>query len=282
MELQKRRTLVLSVILGLLCLPNLSHAQAIYGSIYGTVADKAGAVIPNATVTVTDESKGTSVEAQSNGSGDYTVQHLIPDTYDIKVTVGGFKAFEQKGIVVAADSSVKVDASLEVGGESETVTVNADTVPELKADRADVSTVFAEKTVADLPLANRNFTSLQLLLPGAQQLGWSHAADENPQGSQQIQIDGQAFGGVAYELDGTDNQDPDPRHHCRQSGSRRDYSKPRSRRKTSTPNSARLFRRWLPCKPSQARITFTGARSTIVRAPRNWLAIRIPSSAPTR
>ena len=47
-----------------------------------------------------------------------------------------------------------------------------------------------------------------MLLPGAQLLGWSHAADENPQASRQIQIDGQAFGGVAYELDGTDNQDP--------------------------------------------------------------------------
>jgi hypothetical protein len=46
------------------------------------------------------------------------------------------------------------------------------------------------------------------LLPGAQLLGWSHAADENPQGSQQIQVDGQAFGGTAFELDGTDNQDP--------------------------------------------------------------------------
>jgi hypothetical protein len=208
MQTKKLRTFVLAIFLGLLCLPNSSHAQAIYGSIYGTVTDKAGAVVPNATITVSDESKGTSVTAQSNGSGDYTVQHLIPDTYDLKVTVGGFKSFEQKGIVIAADTSPKVDVQLEVGGESETVTVNADTVPELKTDRADVSTVFDQKTVADLPLVNRNFTSLQLLLPGAQQLGWSHAADENPQGSQQIQIDGQAFGGVAYELDGTDNQDP--------------------------------------------------------------------------
>ena len=91
MELQKRRALALSLILGLVCLPNLSHAQAIYGSIFGTVTDNTGAVVPNATVTVTDESKGTSVEAQSNGSGDYTVQHLIPDTYDIKVTVGGLQ-----------------------------------------------------------------------------------------------------------------------------------------------------------------------------------------------
>ena len=208
MELQPRRALVLSVIFGFVCLPNPSRAQAIYGNIFGTVTDKAGAVVPNATVTVTDESKGTSVETQSNASGDYTVQHLIPDTYDIKVNAGGFKTFAQNGITVAASSSAKVDAALEVGGGSETVTVNSDTVPELKADQADVSTVFSQRTVDNLPLVNRNFTSLQLLLPGAQQLGWSHAADENPQGSQQIQIDGQAFGGVAYELDGTDNQDP--------------------------------------------------------------------------
>jgi hypothetical protein len=59
-----------------------------------------------------------------------------------------------------------------------------------------------------LPVEDQNFTNLQLLIPGAQMLGWSHAADENPQASKQIQIDGQAFGGVAYELDGADNQDP--------------------------------------------------------------------------
>ena len=78
----------------------------------------------------------------------------------------------------------------------------------MKTDRADVSTVFEGARDRDLPIAGRNFTSLQLLLPGAQQLGWSHAASENPQGSQQIMVDGQAFAGVAFELDGTDNQDP--------------------------------------------------------------------------
>jgi hypothetical protein len=208
MQLQKFRALVLAIPLGWLCLANLSYAQAIYGSIYGTVTDNTGAVVPNAAITVTDESKGTSVEAQSNGSGDYSVQHLIPDTYDVKVTISGFKSFEQKGIVVAADTSPKVDVQLVVGTAAETVTVSADTVPELKTDRADVSTVFSSQTITDLPIGDRNFTNLQLLLPGAQQLGWSHAADENPQASKQIQVDGQAFGGVAFMLDGTDNQDP--------------------------------------------------------------------------
>ena len=86
--------------------------------------------------------------------------------------------------------------------------MNANTQPELKTERADVSTVFDQQQVSSLPIGDQNFTNLQLLLPGAQLLGWSHAADENPQGSKQIQVDGQAFGGTAFELDGTDNQDP--------------------------------------------------------------------------
>ena len=65
----------------------------------------------------------------------------------------------------------------------------------------------ARRKSQQLPIPDHNFTNLQLLLPGAVQLGWAHAASENPQGSKQIQIDGQAFGGVNYTLDGTDNQD---------------------------------------------------------------------------
>jgi outer membrane receptor protein involved in Fe transport len=184
------------------------HAQAVYGSVFGTVTDASGAAIPGATVTVTDENKGTSVSAKSNESGNYTVEHMIPDLYTVKVEMTGFKSFETTHLVVQADTAPKVDAVMQTGGASETVNVNADAIPQLKTDRADVATVFDQKTVADLPIGGRNFTSLQLLLPGAQQLGWSHAADENPQASQQIQIDGQAFGGTAFELDGTDNQDP--------------------------------------------------------------------------
>jgi hypothetical protein len=185
-----------------------ARAQSVYGSVFGTVTDKTGAVVPGATVTVTDEAKGTVETAISNATGDYTVSHLVPDTYDIKVEAKGFESFVSKGIVVLADTSPRVDAALTIGGSGTTVTVDADSVPELKTDRADVSTVFNSQEVSDLPIEGQNFANLQLLLPGAQLLGWSHAADENPQASRQIQIDGQAFGAVGYELDGTDNQDP--------------------------------------------------------------------------
>jgi hypothetical protein len=199
------------LLLSAVCLLSLSPSafgQAIYGSIYGTVTDTTGAAIPDATVSITDESKGTTVSAQSNGSGEFTVEHLIPDVYDVKVEAKGFKGYEQKGIQLFADSSTKVTAALTVGGSAETVEVNADMVPQLKTDRADVAVNFTAQELEQLPIPDHNFANLQLLLPGAVQLGWSHAADENPQGSKQIQIDGQAFGGVNYTLDGTDNQDP--------------------------------------------------------------------------
>src|ERR1700689_1199332 len=81
-----------------------ARAQSVYGSIFGTVTDTTGAVVPGATVTVTDEAKGTVVTVVSNGTGDYTASHLVPDTYDIKVEAKGFESFESKGIAVLADT----------------------------------------------------------------------------------------------------------------------------------------------------------------------------------
>jgi hypothetical protein len=202
------RVMMLLSVVGLLTLPQAAFGQAIYGSIFGTVTDTTGAIVPGATITVTDESKGTSVTVASNGTGDFTVEHLIPDVYDVKVDAKGFKGYEQKGVQLSADSSVKIVAALAVGGSTEIIEVSADSVPQLKTDRADVAVNFNSQELENLPIPDHNFTNLQLLLPGAVQLGWSHAADENPQGSKQIQVDGQAFGGVNYTLDGTDNQDP--------------------------------------------------------------------------
>lgn len=206
MQMIKRLMGLFAVILLLAAAP-ASFAQAIFGSITGTVADSTGALIPGATITITDVSKGTSVTATSNASGEFTIEHLIPDSYNVKVTMNGFKSYETDGLGVSADETRKIDAVMQTGGSGETITVSADSVPQLKTDRADVATTFTSTEVEELPIPDHNFTNLQLLLPGAVQLGWAHAASENPQGSKQIQIDGQAFGGVNYTLDGTDNQD---------------------------------------------------------------------------
>jgi hypothetical protein len=185
-----------------------AQAQAVYGSIIGTVTDPQGAAVANAKVTVLDQRKGTSDTTTTNESGNYSVTHLIPDVYTVRVEAPGFKASEQRDVNVSADAAANVPLQFQVGGTSETVEVTGE-APELKTDRADVATSFNEKYVEDMPILNRNFTTLQLMAPGSQKLtGWSHAATENPQGSQQIFTQGQHFSGTAFELDGTDNQDP--------------------------------------------------------------------------
>ena len=182
--------------------------QAIYGSIIGTVTDPSGAAVPGAKVTVTSQTKDVSVTATTNESGNYNVTHLIPDVYKIDVEGTGFKTLDFTNVQVSADAATRVDGQFQVGSSSEQVNVTAE-APELKTDRADVSIEFNQKYVEDLPIMNRNFTSFELLSPGTQKMvGWSHAATENPQGSQQIFVNGQHFSGTAFELDGTDNQDP--------------------------------------------------------------------------
>lgn len=185
-----------------------ASGQAVYGSIFGTVTDPQGNSVAGAKVTVTSVTKGTAFEITTNESGNYNVTHLIPDAYRVKIEASGFKSYDVASVQVSADAAVRVDAQLVVGTVTQTVEVTAE-VPQLKTDRADVSIQFNEKYVSELPLLNRNFTNLQLLSPGTQKLvGWSHAATENPQGAQQIFVNGQHFSGTAFELDGTDNQDP--------------------------------------------------------------------------
>lgn len=206
----KRSVLAAVAALALLCglwMPKAS-GQAVYGSILGTITDPSGAAVPNAKVTVTDQRKGTKDETTTNESGNYSVTHLIPDTYTVHVEGSGFKSLEFKDIIVNADAGTDVNGQFQVGSASEQVEVTAE-AQQLKTDRADVATTFNEKYVEDIPILNRNFTTLQLMAPGSQKIvGWSHAATENPQGSQQIFTQGQHFSGTAFELDGTDNQDP--------------------------------------------------------------------------
>ena len=207
--MRRRATLllVLGCVLTLFLCANTASGQAVYGSIVGTVTDPQGNAVAGAKVTVTSITKNTSEETTTNDSGNFSVIHLIPDTYKVKVQATGFKSFDVASVVVQVDTTARVDGQLQVGDVTQSVEVTGE-VPQLKTDRADVSLDFNSEYVEKLPLVNRNFQSLLLSAPGTQQIGWSHAATENPQGSQQTFVQGQHFSGTGYELDGTDNQDP--------------------------------------------------------------------------
>ncbi len=198
-------------LLGLVLVATLAvdiRAQAVYGSISGTITDPQGAKIVGASVTVTDLAKNVSRTVTTNESGNFEAPSLIPGTYQVKVEQAGHKTAVQE-VEVRADVNTTADIALEVGAVTETVTVSAETLElGLKTDRADVSTSFTGKQLQELPIFNRNFTEIILASPGTQKLAWQHAASENPQGSTQTMVNGQHFSGTAYQLDGTDNRDP--------------------------------------------------------------------------
>src|SRR5258705_1395114 len=199
------------LLLGLLLITGLAHethAQAVYGSISGTVTDSQGAVIPDATVTITSTERNTSDTATTNDSGLFVKDRLLPGPYKVTIEKAGYKKGEVTSVLVNVDAQAKTDVMLEAGQVSETVTIATTEGQVLKTDRADVATTFNARQVSDLPILDRNLTKIILLTPGTQQLQWQHAASENPQGSTQIMVNGQHFSGTGYQLDGTENRDP--------------------------------------------------------------------------
>lgn len=197
----------LLVLFGALVWPLTSLTQQVFGNIFGTVTDTSGGGIANAKVTIIDQSKQTRFETTTNESGNYTVGHLIPDTYAVEIEASGFRKNSFKDIAVQVDNAARVDATLELGNVSETVEVTA-AAPTLQSDRADVQTTFSSKQLIDLPSITRNVQAYELLSPGTSRIGFAHASSEDPQGSAQVEVNGQHFSGTGYQLDGTENQDP--------------------------------------------------------------------------
>src|SRR5262245_29112066 len=209
MKLPLGRTLpaaLLVLMLGLLATP--AWAQAVYGSIAGTVDDSSGAAVPGATVTIKSVERQTEDTVITNESGRYTKDRLLPGTYTVRAELSGFKPKVVSRVVVNVDTQTMVNFGLEVGALTEEVTVTSAEGQTLKTDRADVAVTFENKQLTELPVLDRNFTKFILLTPGTQQQSWNHAASENPQGSAQTVVNGQTFSGTGYQLDGTENRDP--------------------------------------------------------------------------
>ncbi len=184
-----------------------AHAQQVFGSISGTVTDPSGSAVANAKVTIQDLTKGTSSDVMTNDAGQYTKGQLIPDPYKVTIEAAGFTKVVSNELTVQVDQATQFNASMQVGNVEQTVEVTA-AAPLLQTDRADVAQTFTSQQISQMPSIGRNLQALTLLNPGTVSTGWQHAADENPQGSVQMVVNGQLFDSTGYYLDGTINQDP--------------------------------------------------------------------------
>ena len=185
--------------------PVVALGQAVYGNIVGTVTDASGSVVPNAKVVITNLDKGNSATTTTNESGNFSQRLLIVGRYRVRVEVAGFKTAQQD-VSVSVDQEASLDIKLEVGNVGEVVEISAEAAL-LKTERSDVAVTLDQKTVTNLPILGRRFSTFELLTPGVQATTSQTASSEDPQGSYRKVTNGQSFAGSSYLLDGTDNRD---------------------------------------------------------------------------
>jgi len=113
-------------------------AQVLYGSLTGVVTDSSGAVLPNATVKVTNVETAQEASLSANAVGSYTFSNLAPGTYDVAVQSPGFRTLTQRSLSITANTLRREDVTLEVGQVSESITVDASVIA-LQTDTADVA-----------------------------------------------------------------------------------------------------------------------------------------------
>ncbi|MGA7157503.1 MAG: TonB-dependent receptor [Acidobacteriaceae bacterium] len=140
-------------------------AQVDEGSITGTVTDTTGAVIPNASVTITNTDVGLVLKGTTDKLGGFTFSPVRIGHYSLTVTANGFAKTTQENLTLNISQNLQVPVQLKTGSTSETVEVTI-APPVLQTDDSSVGQVMTGKTVNDLPLNGRNFTFLAQLGAG--------------------------------------------------------------------------------------------------------------------
>jgi hypothetical protein len=182
-----------------------AFAQAVSGTIVGTVTDSTGAAVQNADVTIVLSGQGTTHSAVTNESGNYTEPDLPPGVYTVTVTAKGFKKDILQNITLETNTTSRVDVTLAPGSITEEVTVT-DAPPQLQTDRADISTTLGQKQIADLPLSSGNsFQSLLNTVPGMAPVVFNNSQFYNANNDLSVNANGQSSYVNLYQIEGIDD-----------------------------------------------------------------------------
>jgi hypothetical protein len=160
-------------------LATLAFGQSDRGTVTGTVADPAGALIPGATIVLENTATGSKFTSATTETGNYTIPSVPAGTYTLNVEQTGFRKHVQSGITVNVAQTARIDVILQIGSTSESVQVTAD-APLLKTESAEQSTTISGDRINALPLnfaigagAVRNPLTFVQLSPGASIGGWN-------------------------------------------------------------------------------------------------------------
>jgi len=195
-----------------------SMAQSAQGTLLGHVVDPSGAVVANATVTVTNVDTGVVKTITTGKSGDYFLPQLNPGNYTVAIASQGFQSETSASLLVEVNQSVRQDFKLTVGSASGTVTVSAEGQM-LQTDNITTGQVISGKLMEDLPIDGRDFTNLlqigvgTTITPGGiEKTGYvAHGLNTgNSSGSggfQEVSINGAHADSISYSIDGVTDTD---------------------------------------------------------------------------
>ena len=188
--------------LALFVCPLITRAQELTASLSGVVADTTGAVIPNATVTITQIGTNAIRTVQSDGSGNYVFSNVPAGTYTLSVSSTGFTSFVAKDVILKVGEARGLNVQLKTGATSTTVTVEATAVTVDTESAAEAGNLSGEQ-IEGLELAGRNFQQLVTLQPGVV----SQMGDETSAGNTAMSVNGARTTANNWTIDGADIND---------------------------------------------------------------------------
>ncbi|HZQ56218.1 MAG TPA: TonB-dependent receptor [Bryobacteraceae bacterium] len=186
-------------------------AQAVNGTLVGTVRDSTGAVVPGANIIATNIDTGIAQSTTSGSAGDYTIPNLPPGNYKLAAQSKGFTTAVVPSSPVQVQQTTRVDFTLSPGQTTQEVVVTGE-APLVQSTTSDLGHVIEASRIEALPLNGRLFEQLVTIVPGAVQAGWSDFA-ENPSAAgaltpTQAVVNGLPWSGNYYLVDGVHNTEP--------------------------------------------------------------------------
>jgi len=203
-----RRVVAVCLALSWTLTPAPASAQAVRATLLGTVTDQSGAVLPGATVTITNSDTGVAQTTVTDAQGHYTATNLAPAPYTLAAALSGFGTVVRPGVRLVVGSESVVDFTLGPSAIEQTVTVTAQ-APVVDTVSVALGTVIEQKQIAELPLIDRSYSKLIALAPGANEVPPTTAGGQFQQffGRQpQYAVSGARPEGQVFLLDNTNVQ----------------------------------------------------------------------------
>jgi outer membrane receptor protein involved in Fe transport len=153
------------VVVATLVISSVGFAQSTFSSLVGFVTDASGALVTDASLTLTNTATGISYVTKTDSHGSYRFSQLLPGTYKMRSEASGFRAQEVRPFTLLVDQEARQDVILTVGKATESVIVSASSV-DLNTENATEGQVIEERSIQDMPLNGRNFMQLAQLSDG--------------------------------------------------------------------------------------------------------------------